>query len=505
MPSWRNWAGNQQCEAAEIRSPSSEDEIVQAVRDAFATDRRVKMVGRGHSFTSIALSDGIVLRPEKYNRILSVDAVARTVTVQSGIRLRDLNEELAGHGLALENLGDIAYQTVAGAISTATHGTGRNFSGLAAQVKAIRLISADGSILECSAEQDQELFEAARVGLGAIGVLSTITIQCVPAFNLHAIGMPMRVDQVLESLDEHIESNDHFEFFWVPHTGWALTKRNRRTDEPAQPRGRWTELKDDFVLGNYAFDAICRIGRLRPSLIPRLIRALPATGRVEYIDRSDRVFASPRLVRFYEMEYAIPRDAAVEALNRVRGFIKESGLMISFPVEVRFTRGDDIYLSTAHGRDTCYIAVHVYQGMQYQQYFEAVENIMDDYGGRPHWGKLHFQKAETLASRYPRWDDFQRVRARVDPERVLSNPYLDRVLGRPGVSHDNGIRARTKNMTDREDKTRVGGESGDIDEIPPEDLGRSAQSRPDKGEATPEDKVEEASVDSFPASDPPAY
>ena len=506
MPSWRNWAGNQQCEARDIRSPSSEADLVSAVSEAAETRRRVKMVGSGHSFTSVALTDGILLKPDRYNNVVSVDTVARTVTVQSGIRLQTLNEFLAGEGLALENLGDIAYQTVAGAISTATHGTGRDFPGLAAQVKGLRLVSGDGSIIDCSADRDPEVFAAGRVGLGAVGLLSTVTLQCVPAFNLHAIEMTMRVDEVLESLDEHIENNDHFEFFWVPHTGWALTKRNRRTSEPAQPRGRWTELKDDILLGNYAFDAICRVGRLRPALIPRLIRALPATGRIEYVDRSDRVFASPRLVRFYEMEYAIPREAAVEALSRVRAFIKDSGLMISFPVEVRFTKGDDIYLSTAHGRDTCYIAVHVYQGMQYQQYFEAVESIMDDYGGRPHWGKLHFQKAGTLALRYPRWSDFQEVRARIDPTGVFSNAYLERVLGPIESMRDNERGSMKEEKAPQTEKAaRVNGEAGDIDEVPSENLGRSAQSRPSNERSKPEDKVEEASVDSFPASDPPAY
>jgi L-gulonolactone oxidase len=289
--------------------------------------------------------------------------------------------------------------------------------------------SADGSGIECSETREPEVFHAARVGVGALGIVSEVTLQCVPAFNLRAVEMPERVDKLLAALDEHVQGNDHFEFFWVPHTGWALTKWNNRTDEPEAPRSRWQEFYNDILMQNVAFGALNRIGRLRPSLIPRLSRMIPSSGRVEYVDRSYRVFASPRMVRFYEMEYAIPAEACVEALNRVRRFVDESGLRISFPVEVRFTAPDDIPLSTAYGRATCYIAVHVYQGMQYQQYFEAVEDIMDDYGGRPHWGKLHFQTAETLAPRYPEWDRFQAVRRRMDPAGVFANAYLDRVLG----------------------------------------------------------------------------
>ena len=308
-------------------------------------------------------------------------------------------------------------------------GTGRNIGGLATTIVGMRIVTGDGSIIECDAEREPEVFHAARVGLGALGVLSTVTLQCVPAFNLRAIEMPMRVDELLANLDGHVTQNDHFEFFWVPHTGWALTKRNNRTADPEQPRGRWKAFNDDILMSNVAFGALCRIGRLRPSLIPRLSKAIPSSGRVEYIDRSYRVFASPRMVRFYEMEYAIPAEACTEALNRVREFVAESGMMISFPVEVRFTAPDDIPLSTANGRASCYIAVHIYQGMQYQQYFEGVEHIMNSYGGRPHWGKLHFQTAETLAPRYPEWDRFQSVRARIDPTGRFSNAYLDRVLG----------------------------------------------------------------------------
>jgi L-gulonolactone oxidase len=426
---WRNWARNQECRPAAIEHPESEDELVRIVREAAAAGQRVKVVGAGHSFTAIALTDGRLVQLDRYQRLLAADAATALVTVQAGIPLSKLNDVLHARGLAMPNLGDIAYQSIAGAISTATHGTGVKLTGLAGAVVGMRLIAGDGSIIECSAEQEPEVFHAARVGLGALGIVSTVTLQCVPAFNLRAVECPTRVDELLANLEEHVYGNDHFEFFWVPHTGWALTKWNNRTDDEERPRGRWQAFRDDMLMSNTAFGALCRVGRLRPSLIPRLSRMIPSSGRVEYIERSDRVFASPRLVRFYEMEYAIPIEHAAEALNRVRDFVKRSGLMISFPVEVRFTAADDIPLSTASWRPSCYIAVHVYQGTQYQQYFEAVEDIMDDYGGRPHWGKLHFQTAETLAPRYPEWDRFQAVRARLDPEGRFTNAYLDRVLG----------------------------------------------------------------------------
>ena len=426
---WRNWARNQQCAPEAIEHPASEAELAQVVRAAAANGQRVKVVGAGHSFTGIALTEGRLIKLDRYRRVLSHDAAAGTVTVESGIPLSALNEELWARGLAMENLGDIAYQSIAGATSTATHGTGVTFGGIATHIAGLRIIAADGSIIDCSSDREPEVFRCARVGLGALGVISQVTLRAVPAFNLHAVESPARVDELLANLDEHIRTNDHFEFFWVPHTGWALTKWNRRTDEPDRPRPRWQELRDDYVMSNFAFGALCRIGRLRPSLIPRLSRMIPSSGRVEYVDRSYRVFASPRMVKFYEMEYAIPIEHAAEALTRVRDFVKRSGLMLSFPVEVRFTAADDIPLSTASGRTSCYIAVHVFEGTQYQQYFEAVEHIMDDYGGRPHWGKLHFQTAATLAPRYPEWDAFQAVRRRLDPRGMFSNPYLDRVLG----------------------------------------------------------------------------
>jgi L-gulonolactone oxidase len=426
---WSNWAGNQACAPAATVRPRTEDELVALVDRAGEDGQRVKVVGAGHSFTSIACTDGVLVDLSGYGRVLGHDPEVGTVTVEAGIPLHRLSDELDARGLALTNMGDIDRQTVSGATQTGTHGTGLRFGNLSSQIVGMRLVTADGSVIDCSADREPEVFASARVGLGALGIVSTVTLQCEPSFRLHAVEEPRRVDDVLASFDELVEGNDHFEFYWVPHTGWALTKTNRRTDEPASPRPPRKAWVDDVLVTNVLFGAACRVGRWRPSLVPRLARMIPSTGRVEYADRSDRVFTSPRYVRFLEMEYAIPREAVPEALDRVRALVDQLGIQLSFPVEVRVTAADDIPLSTANGRETGYIAVHVYKGTPFDAYFTGVEGIMDTYGGRPHWGKMHFQSHETLAPRYAAWDHFQKVRARLDPDGRFANPYLDRVLG----------------------------------------------------------------------------
>ena len=426
---WTNWAGNQTCAPVVQARPSIEAEIEDLVKDAAADGRRVKVVGAGHSFTGIACTDGTLVDLRDYGRVLGHDATNHTITVEAGITLSKLCDELDARGLALENMGDIAYQSIAGATSTATHGTGTRFGNLSSRIVGLRLVTGDGSVVECSADENPDVFAVARVGLGALGIISTVTLQCVPAFRLHAVEEAQPVDDVLRDFDGFMDSTDHVEFYWVPGTRWALTKRNRRTGEPAAPRSRRREFIDDIVVSNGAFGLMCRLGRRWPRAVPRLAKALPSAANVEYTDRSDKVFTSPRLVRFYEMEYAIQRDAVPEALNRVRALVDRLNVPISFPVEVRVVAPDDIPLSTAYGRATGYIAVHVYRGTPYDQYFQGVEAIMDDYEGRPHWGKMHFQSAATLAPRYPEWESFRAVRDTLDPERRFANPYLDRVLG----------------------------------------------------------------------------
>ena len=253
---WRNWAGNQLCAPTAVEHPGTEAEMVALVKTAATAGRRVKVVGAGHSFTDIACTDGYLLRLDKYGRVLSVDAEAKTVTVQAGIPLTELNRELVERNLAVPNLGDIAYQSVAGAVSTSTHGTGARIGGLATQVVGLELITADGSVVAANADEEPEVFAAARVGLGALGILSTVTLQCVPAFNLHAVEEPMRLDHVLEHLDEYVDGNNHLEFFWVPHTGWAITKRNNRTDQPEGGRSRWKFVYEKMLMENIAFGAV---------------------------------------------------------------------------------------------------------------------------------------------------------------------------------------------------------------------------------------------------------
>jgi len=335
-------------------------------------------------------------------------------------------------GLALENLGDIDRQTLAGAISTATHGTGIGFRNLSAQVEALELALADGTVVELSERSDPEAFLAARVGLGALGVIYSATLRCVPAFVMRRVDSPRPLDETLAAIDELAASNEHFEFYVFPYTDTALVIERNRFDGPPKPRGRLGAYLDEIVLENYAMDVLSRIGRRFPSTIPRLVGfASHQFSRTEKTERSYRVFASERRVRFTEMEYALPREHGATAVRRVLDLVRERRLPVGFPIEFRVVAPDEAFLSTAHGRETAYVAVHQYRGAPWEPYFRAVEEIMRAHGGRPHWGKRHFQTAETLAPLYPRWQDFHRVRARLDPGGRFANPYTDRVLGPP--------------------------------------------------------------------------
>jgi FAD-linked oxidoreductase len=427
---WRNWTGDQRCSPAVVERPRTLEGLIQAVRRAADRGLRVHAAGSGHSFTEAALTDGAMIRIEALNRVLDADPDSGLVKVEAGITLRDLSASLWERGLAMENLGDIDRQTLAGAISTATHGTGAGFRNLSAQVEALELVLADGSVLEVSERGDRHAYRAARVGLGALGVIYSVTLRAVPGFTLHRVDSPRPLEETLAGLDQLAARNDHFEFFVFPYTDTALTIERNRADGPPRPRGRVSAYLNEIVLENYAMDLLSRVGRRLPSTIPRLVGfAARQFSHTERTDRSYRIFASERRVRFTEMEYAIPRQHGPDAVRRVLSLVREGELPVGFPIEFRLVAPDDALLSPAHERQTAYVAVHQYQGAAWEPYFRAVERIMSEYEGRPHWGKRHFQTAETLEKLYPRWRDFHEVRARLDPEGRFSNTYTDRVLG----------------------------------------------------------------------------
>ncbi|MCX4540817.1 D-arabinono-1,4-lactone oxidase [Streptomyces sp. NBC_01565] len=427
---WRNWAGNVTATPARVVTPTSVGELQDTVRRAAGDGLRVKAVGTGHSFTAAAATDGVLVRPQALSGIQAIDREAGTVTVAAGTVLKDLNVALAREGLSLTNMGDIMEQTVSGATSTGTHGTGRDSASIAAQIRGLDLVTADGRLLNCSEKENPQVFAAARLGIGALGIVTAITFAVEPVFFLTAREEPMAFDRVTAEFDQHVAENEHFEFYWFPHTGNCNTKRNNRSQGPAAPPGAVSAWVEDELLSNGVFQAVNSLGRAVPAAIPSIARiASRALSARTYTDIPYKVFTSPRRVRFVEMEYALPRERLVEALRELKQLVDRSDLRISFPVEVRTAPADDIPLSTASGRETAYIAVHMYKGTPYHAYFTAAERIFTAHGGRPHWGKVHTRDAEYFAQVYPRFGEFTELRDRLDPERVFGNDYLRRVLG----------------------------------------------------------------------------
>ncbi len=282
-------------------------------------------------------------------------------------------------------------------------------------------------------------------------MITRVTLRCVPSFTLAADERPVPVDEVLEQFDSLAAANDHFEFYWFPYGRQALVKRNNRLSPgdrdpkaPGSPAGSavaalpgWRRFWEFEVMENAAFGTLCRLGRARPPLIPALNRfSSAALSSRSYADVSHRVFVTPRRVRFVESEYAVPRESLLHVLGELRREVPRLADPVMFPVEVRVAAADDIWLSTAYGRDTAYVAIHQYTGLPYRSYFDLFESIVADVEGRPHWGKMHTLGTGRLRALYPRYDPFRRVRVEVDPEARFGNAYLTQVLGDPRLPAD---------------------------------------------------------------------
>jgi FAD-linked oxidoreductase len=430
---WTNWSGLETAQPTRETTPVDTEGVVAEVRRALETGGTVKMVGTGHSFTAVSAPEGTMLRPDALTGIVAVDREAMTVTARAGTQLKELNRALEGLGLSLHNMGDIAEQTLAGAISTGTHGTGGTAAGLAAQVVGLQLVTGTGELLDATAEQNSDVLEVARVGLGALGIITTVTFRVEPLFVLEAVEEPFSWEEGLGVYDALTEKADHVDMYWFPHTDRLQIKQNfrRGTDlSLAKPLSRTQLLLDDRFLQNTVFGAATAVLNRVPAAIPGFNRvgARLVSNRT-YSDVAHRVFVAERNVVFREMEYAVPREAGLEALRECRRALDTSDLRISFPVEIRVAPADDIPLSTASGRDSFYLAFHTHRDAEHRDYFALLEPILRDHDGRPHWGKVHTRTAADLAPAYPRFDEFLDLRDRLDPQRIFANDYLRRVLG----------------------------------------------------------------------------
>lgn len=432
MAEWRNWAGTVIADPSEsiiVRDVAHLQAVCRSAREA---GQRVKAVGSGHSFSAIAEPTDVLVRLDRLSGIESVDEGTKRVWVRAGTPLHVLSPELWRRGLALPNLGDIDRQTISGAISTGTHGTGLHFAGLGAGVTGIEMVCADGSLLTITDRQDADQVAGMTIGLGALGIVTAYELQCVPAFLLEALEQPDRLEAVLDSLDERVESSDHFEFYWFPHTDRVQTKTNTRIADTDRivPLANWRAKLDDDLLSNRVFEGVNRV----TARIPRLAPAANAVSgralsRRSYTDRSYQVFSTIRNVRFRESEFSIPRAQLPAVLRELAAYTDRRAEMVSFPVEVRFIGADDRWLSTSYERESAYLAVHQYHRRDHANYFKAFWSILEGHEARPHWGKMHELYAGDLRPLYPRFDDFVALRNRLDPDRVFTNHYLDTVLG----------------------------------------------------------------------------
>ncbi len=425
---WRNWSGSVRGEPRVMVAPDGVAELTRLIGQYAREGRHVRVVGAGHSFTPLAQTDDVLLSLDGVQGVQAIDEAAGTATVLGGTRLKMLGAALLARGLAQENLGDIDAQSIAGAISTGTHGTGVGFGSLSTQVVGLTLVTANGELLECSPDRNPDIFKAAQVSLGALGVIASVTLRVVPAKRLHYKVRRLPVADCLANVEQYKRENTHFEFFWMPYTKWAQAKFLNETNEQATGGNLWGEF-NKIVLENGVYWGLSELCRLAPSL-SRTVSGVSASAisSVDQVDYSHRLFATPRVVRFQEMEYNLPAESFVAALTEIQAMLAERRFNVHFPIECRFVRGDDIWLSPAYQRDSAYIAVHMYRGMEYLPYFAAVEAIFRRYHGRPHWGKLHTQDAASLRTLYPHYDDFRRVRATLDPQGMFLNDYLRRLF-----------------------------------------------------------------------------
>jgi L-gulonolactone oxidase len=430
MKRFRNWARNQQSRPSAYHQPGSEAEVVALVNDVASRGESLRLVGAGHSWSDIVCTDGHLVNLDRMSRVLAVDQEKHQVTVEAGIRLHALITELADRGLALSNVGSVVEQSIAGALSTGTHGSGIRFGNLATQVIALRLIGGDSSSHDLSSTKKPELFRAARVSLGCLGIVTQVTLQCEPLYDLEEHAWPMPFDEAMESLQKTVDDHEHVKFWWLPHTNKVQAYCANRSKAARRMPGAVARWFDDSLSMKVIYPGLLRTGRLIPAAIGPINRMIGkmSFNRTHKVDRYDRILTVPMPPRHLEIEFAIDRDDTVEALTQVREMIRREGLRVNFVCEVRFVAGDDGWMSPAYGRDTCQIGGYMYPSKSLDAYFEGFEAIMVALGGRPHWGKDFLMEGDGIRRCYPEYERFAELRRQLDPTGVFENGFIRRLF-----------------------------------------------------------------------------
>lgn len=424
-----NWAGNVKWTPQEVLLPKTEDEIAAIIKKATSSGKSIRTVGSHHSFTPLLATNSVSLSLDDMQGLISKEPNNRAIA-WAGTKLKRLSELLAENGLAQENMGDINVQSLAGAISTGTHGTGITLGSVGTQVEEITFVNGLGELITLNEENNYHEFKCAQLSLGSLGVITRMKVRCKEAYNLELDIRKEKLSDVLANLDAIVNENRHFEFYSIPNSQWSQTKRSNIVSQEAGTTSKFSAFINDIVLENWALQLLCSINKTIPSsskTISNLIGSFISNEKK--IQQSHKVFSTVRNVKFTEMEYNIPYESYQDVVKELLKLIDKNNYRISFPQEHRFVQADDIYLSPAHNRKSAYIASHVYKGMDNKRYFKDLEDLFVDFGGRPHWGKMHTRDAAFFRKAYPKFDDFLQVRAKHDPNGVFLNDHLKKVFG----------------------------------------------------------------------------
>ena len=426
---WSNWSGTVRATPERVVKPASIDALIAAVRDTAARGAKLRVAGSGHSFSPVVPTDQTMLSLERLRGLAEVDREGRCATALAGTPINALGDMLAEYGLALANQGDIDAQALAGAVSTGTHGTGVGHGCLSTQVNALTLVTANGELIVCSPTREPEIFKAAQVSLGSLGVLARIRMQLVPSYVLRDVRKNLPLETCLSDFEDNCRRHRHYEFWWFPYSDVVATKALDVVPE-AHPRGWFKRVMVDKVLETGIFWAVSEGVKRVPSSARQVARfSARMMSEGEYADASYRVFPSPRDVRFNEMEYAVPVEQGIDCLRELRAFIEGRQIRVHFPIEYRVVAADDIWMSPFYQRDSAVISVHMYAGMPFDEYFAGCEAVFRNHRGRPHWGKMHSLTARELQDMYPQWGRFHAVRRQLDPGGMFMNDHLTRIFG----------------------------------------------------------------------------